>query len=168
MSSRIGALIFQFEYLNRKKISCQSEFLAKLFSFFSKAPKTLPYALEPRNKNYLNKEYFFFLKDHDLSHVFLEGYYLPSVCEIFDQYGSYIEDMTIIRLHGRDREGMEERSGKQWNRIIESKDKDLSDILGMIKTLSKRGVDMFINVNNHYEGSAPLTMQKIFDQLDRD
>jgi hypothetical protein len=31
----------------------------------------------------------------------------------------------------------------------------------MIKDLQKRKVDTYANVNNHFEGSAPLTIQKI-------
>ena len=31
----------------------------------------------------------------------------------------------------------------------------------MIKDLNSRDVDVYLNVNNHYEGSAPLTIEKI-------
>ena len=31
----------------------------------------------------------------------------------------------------------------------------------MILSLLSRDVDVYVNVNNHYEGSAPLTMRKI-------
>jgi hypothetical protein len=31
----------------------------------------------------------------------------------------------------------------------------------MIKDLNNRGVDVYLNVNNHYEGYAPMTINKI-------
>ena len=31
----------------------------------------------------------------------------------------------------------------------------------MIKELQINEVDLFVNVNNHFEGSAPLTIEKI-------
>jgi hypothetical protein len=31
----------------------------------------------------------------------------------------------------------------------------------MVHDLLGRGVDVYVNVNNHYEGSAPLTIERI-------
>ena len=31
----------------------------------------------------------------------------------------------------------------------------------MIKELNDRSVDVYLNVNNHYEGCAPMTIEKI-------
>nr|NIR09555.1 DUF72 domain-containing protein [Candidatus Aminicenantes bacterium] len=35
----------------------------------------------------------------------------------------------------------------------------------IIKALEERKVDVYLNVNNHYEGSAPLTIKKIQEML---
>jgi len=164
----IGALLLQFEYLNKKKMTSQSEFLARLYSFFSKIPRDYHYALEPRNPQYLNKEYFFFLKDQHLSHVFLEGYYMPPIIDVFHQYGDYIEDVAVIRLHGNNRKGIEEKTEKRWDRIVEPKDRSLQDAAEIVKALVSRGVDVFVNVNNHYEGSAPLTMNRLSLMMNSD
>ena len=43
----------------------------------------------------------------------------------------------------------------------ESKDIDLQQLRKMIEDLLIKEMDIYINVNNHYEGSAPLTIQKI-------
>ncbi|MCU0289831.1 MAG: DUF72 domain-containing protein, partial [Acidobacteria bacterium] len=55
---KIGALIFQFEYLNRAKMPSQVEFLEKFGRFISACPKNFPYAVEIRNPYYLNDRYF--------------------------------------------------------------------------------------------------------------
>jgi uncharacterized protein YecE (DUF72 family) len=67
----------------------------------------------------------------------------------------------VIRLHGPDRSGIEEKTGNIWNQIVEPKDNELPKIAGMIQYLSEKKIDVYVNVNNHYEGSAPLTIKKL-------
>jgi uncharacterized protein YecE (DUF72 family) len=161
MHKKIGILMFQFEYLNKQKMSSQHEFLARLSNFISRCSAQFCYAIEIRNPNYLNSKYFQFLNDHRLSHVFLQGYYLPSLIQIYSRYGSQIQDTVVIRLHGPDRGNIEEKSKGRWNKILEPKDAELSRITEIIEELNTRNIDVYVNVNNHYEGSAPLTIEKI-------
>ena len=44
-------------------------------------------------------------------------------------------------------------------------DKELNDIVEIVKDLNNRGVDIYLNVNNHYERSAPMTIEKIVKLL---
>ena len=37
----------------------------------------------------------------------------------------------------------------------------MNGIVEMIKDLKNRGVDVYLNVNNHYEGCAPMTIDKV-------
>ena len=53
------------------------------------------------------------------------------------------------------------RIAKSLETLVEQKDKELDRIIEMIKELLSREVDVYLNVNNHYEGSAPLTIEKI-------
>jgi uncharacterized protein YecE (DUF72 family) len=64
-------------------------------------------------------------------------------------------------LHGPDRSGIEKISGENWNKIYINQDEELNGIVEMIKDLKNRGVDVYLNVNNHYEGCAPMTIEKI-------
>ena len=52
-------------------------------------------------------------------------------------------------------------SGENWNKIYINRDDELQDIVEMIKDLNNRGVDVYLNVNNHYEGCAQMTIEKI-------
>jgi len=159
----LGPLIFQFEYLNKKKMSSLSKFIETFEGFLHSLPKSYFYAVEIRNPNYLKKPYFEFMKRNRLSHVFLQGYWMPDVTDVLLTWREYIlhQKTVIIRLHGSDREGIEHKTGKKWNRIVIQKDRELKNISKMISNLIKRGIDVYLNVNNHYEGSAPLTIEKI-------
>ena len=162
---KVGVLMFQFEYLNKQKMNSLKEFLEKLQQFRSSIDKSIPIGIEIRNPNYLKEEYFQFLLDNNISHVFLQGYYMPKITEVFNNFKNLLTNTTVIRLHGYDRKGIEKGANNQWNKIIQSKDDELPAIIEMIKTLNSKESDLYLNINNHYEGSAPLTINKIKDFL---
>ena len=162
IKSQIGSLIFQFEYFNKEKMSSLSELQRHLHRFFTSLPADLPpMSIETRNPYYLNSSYFKFLRDLNLNHVFLQGYFMPSILGVYNKHKDLIKDQTIIRLHGPDRSGIEKMSGENWNKIYIHRDVELKDIVEMIKDLNNRGVDVYLNVNNHYEGCAPMTIERI-------
>ncbi len=82
---RLDAIMFEFEYLNKQKMPSLEAFLERLDGFFAKLPPGLPYALEPRNGNYLKDEYFAFLNSRRIIHVYSEKIYMPHVYDVFDE-----------------------------------------------------------------------------------
>lgn len=161
MKNKIGTLMFQFEYLNKEKMSNQIEFMERFEVFLQNITTDYQLGIEIRNPNYLNKKYFDFLRKNNLSMVFLQGYYMPPVWDVFKASKGSLLSPVIIRLHGPDRTGIEEKTGNVWNQIVESKDDELAQIVEIINYLSEKQIDVYVNVNNHYEGSAPLTIRKL-------
>jgi uncharacterized protein YecE (DUF72 family) len=86
---------------------------------------------------------------------------MPPVTEVFNKHKKYINDQCVIRLHGPDRKGIEKTANDNWNKIYINRDKEIKSIVEIIKELQQNEVDLFVNVNNHFEGSAPLTIEKI-------
>jgi len=162
----LGPLMFQFEYLNREKMTGQQRFEELLEEFRQQLPNTYQYAVEVRNARYLNPSYFEFLARNGLSPVLLEGYWMPPIAEVYRKWQSLIvgHEFVVIRLLGPDRKGIEKEAGKRWDQIVASKDEQLGAIAEMVEDLLGYGVDVYVNVNNHYEGSAPLTIER-FQQL---
>ncbi len=160
MSKQINSLIFQFEYLNKQKMTDQTAFLEQLQQFCEKLPPKFHYCIEIRKQNYLNKPYFKFLQDMKLSHVFLQGYWMPPIFEVYGHFKEYIKRHTVIRLHGPDRKGIEKQTKNQWNAIIDPKDGELHKLKNMVKSLINNEVKVTLNENNHYEGSAPETIRR--------
>lgn len=161
MKNKIGVLMFQFEYLNKEKISSQIEFMERFESFIQNIGNEYQMGIEIRNPNYLNKKYFEFLKRNNLTMVFLQGYYMPPIWNVFTIAKDLLVNPVVIRLHGPDRSGIEEKTRNIWNQIVEPKDDELQQIAEMIHYLSEKQIDVYVNVNNHYEGSAPLTIRKL-------
>lgn len=165
LNNKIGLLIFQFEYLNKQKMPSQFLFFQKFEEFVKKIPQNINYGIEIRNPNYLNRSYYKFLNKNNLSMVFLQGYYMPPIWETFNQFIPFIKNDVVIRLLGEDRKGIEVLSKDNWSTIISNKDNEIIKIVDVIKYLISKEINIFLNVNNHYEGSAPLTIQKITNML---
>ena len=165
LRDQIGVLMFQFEYLNRQKMASQADFFQKFAEFIRHCPRDYRYAVETRNPNYLNEKYFEFINRHDLYHVFVQGYYMPHIIEIYKKYRDFIRELAVIRLMGPDRNAIEKKSANHWSAIIDPKDSELNDIVTILHQLEERKIDVYLNVNNHYEGSAPLTIRKIEEML---
>lgn len=167
LHDRLGPLMFQFEYLNKKKMPSRDAFLDRLAEFFDRAPDGFQYAVETRNPNYLSDEYFGFLRERGLAHVFLEGYYMPPIGEVSGKHGTATASYSIVRLHGPDRQAMEKATKKAWNRIVEPRDHGIRSAIDIVRRNADQAVTTYLNVNNHYEGSAPLTIQRFLDALDK-
>ena len=158
---KIGLFIFQFEYLNKDKMPSRNQFMDTLGTFLSSLPGDLPYAVEIRNPRWMDSSWFKMLQDHDGAPVLLQGYWMDDVARLIDQHEASLGKTVCIRLHGEDREGMEERTGSDWSQIIRPKDDELLRISGAVTKLLGSGTKAFINVNNHYEGCAPKTIIKL-------
>lgn len=159
----VGALIFQFEYLNRQKIASQEEFQDRFGQFASGLGSPLPCAVEVRNPQWLNDEYLEFLGGCGFAPCLLQGYYLPDLRQVMRSLRQSLErcPWLVLRLHGPDRKGIEEAGGGRWDRVIAPKDQEIDELAGIVGSLLARGLDIILNVNNHYEGSAPLSIAKV-------
>ena len=167
IKDQIGCLMFQFEYLNKQKMTSLNHFMEAFQSFHANLPKGIPeIGIEIRNPNYLIKKYFEFLNSLNIYHVFLQGYYMPSIVEIYEKFKSHINDLTVVRLHGEDRQGIEKISGSNWNKIYIDREAELKQIAELINELNTKNVEVYLNINNHFEGSAPLTIDRIKKYLD--
>jgi uncharacterized protein YecE (DUF72 family) len=162
MGRKLGPVIFQFEYLNRQKMESQAAFEEKLAAFRKTLPDGFAYALEIRNGNYLNERFLDFLQNQDWRLVLLQGYWMPSIIDLWPKLEKRIRRFStvVFRLHGTDREGIEKETGKTWNRIVTPREKELADIAGIVRELTGSKSEIYVNVNNHYEGSAPLTIER--------
>ena len=142
-------------------------FLDALHEFFERAPKGARYAIETRNPNYLSGAFFDFLREHGLGYVFLEGYYMPHIADVFSKHDTSTEAPTIVRLHGPEREAMEEAAEGRWDRLIEPRPESINAAVDIVRANFRLGRKTFVNINNHFEGCAPLTAERFLGALRR-
>lgn len=161
LKQQVGMVMLQFGYLNKKMMPSQPAFLEALDRFLAAAPAGWPYAVEIRNANWLNRPFFELLRSRRAGAVLIQGYWMPPIHETYDRAAELLEGPVVLRLHGPDRSGIEEKTGGDWSRIVEPRDAELETVAAMVRRMLKGGHDVFLNVNNHYEGSAPLTIGRL-------
>jgi uncharacterized protein YecE (DUF72 family) len=165
LGKKLGPVMFQFEYLNKQKMPSKEAFLESFGAFIEKAPKNVSYAVETRNPNYLSPAFFEFLQERKLGFVYLEGYYMPPIGQIFETFKPVTAPFFIIRLHGGDRLEIETETGEIWNRIVAPKPEAIRAAVRITQENIRKKIFTYINVNNHFEGSAPLTVERFLDNL---
>ncbi len=168
MHATLGPVLFQFEYLSKQKMPSRQAFIDALGAFLDQAPTGFQYAVETRNPNYLQQDFLDLLRSRGVALVLVEGYYMPPIREVADRLDIHTASFAMPRLLGPDRAKIEERTGGQWNEIVEPKDDGLSATAEILRQSLRRDVDTYVNVNNHYEGCAPLTIQRLLKILKQD
>jgi uncharacterized protein YecE (DUF72 family) len=161
MEGRLGPVMFEFEYLNKEKMESLDAFLVLLQRFFEGLPPGYHYGVETRNPNYLKPSYFSLLKKYKVAHVLLEGYYMPPVTGVLRSQEALTAQHTVFRLHGPNREGMAEKAGGIWDRVQVDRTPLLEEIGGALKMVIDERITAFVNVNNHFEGCAPVSIAKL-------
>jgi uncharacterized protein YecE (DUF72 family) len=164
MRETTGSVMLQFEYLNKQKMDGPASFLKALGRFLGdlegSRAREWPLSVEIRNPNYLTDEYRQLLREHNVAPVFCHGYYMPPAHTVFSGSRGDLPAPSVIRLLGPDRKGIEKETGKKWDRVVAPRDKELPELVDLALELLGNG-DVYINVNNHYEGSAPATIEKL-------
>ena len=159
---QLDAIMFEFEYLNKQKMGGPEQFMDRIGSFLELLPEGLPYAIEPRNKNYLSADWFSFLAEHKTAHVFSQKLYMPDIWDVYQAHRDIIHqnDRTVIRLMGGDRKAIEQKTGDRWNQLVEPRDQEKEKIAGMVASMVG-SMFAILSVNNHYEGCAPITARDL-------
>ena len=66
---------------------------------------------------------------------------------------------------GPDRQKIEKLTGSKWDRIAAPKDESLKSIAKIVGERIEQARQVVVNVNNHYEGCAVLTIDRLIDLL---
>ncbi|HOT98197.1 MAG TPA: DUF72 domain-containing protein [bacterium] len=168
LREQIGMLFLQFEYLNRQKMASQQQFQQRVQEFRAQLPAGPPLGLEIRNSTWLNATFFEFLLAAGIHPVLLQGYWMPPVTQVYEKHRALIvrHPTLMLRLMGADRQGIEKEAAGSWDRVLWSKEQELLGIAEMIRDILAAGVELYVNINNHYEGSAPRTIARLLELLD--
>jgi uncharacterized protein YecE (DUF72 family) len=160
---RVAVLMFEFGTFSKKEFPTPADFLGHLEAFLGALPGGWRYAVEIRNKEYLNPDYFAVLARHRVAHVFNAWTRMPTLADQFAMPGVFTADFTVVRAllqKGR----TYEQAVKQFEPYQEVKQPDPAtrDALRQIvdRTLHARARACLF-VNNRLEGNAPSTIEAV-------
>ena len=162
LEEKLGPLLFQFPYFNKKAFATVDDFLARLVPFLKKLPKGYRFALEIRNKNWLVPKFADALRERGVTLALIDHPWMPRPAEIFARFDPITGSFAYIRWLG-DRKGIEEIT-KSWDKTIVDRRRELTEWANICWKISGRGVPVFAYANNHYAGNAPATV-RLFEKL---
>jgi uncharacterized protein YecE (DUF72 family) len=157
--AKVGLLMFEFTQFHSADFTRGREFVAALDAFLTQLPRDWPYAVEVRNRSFLQPEYFAVLARHGVAHVFNSWTDMPPVGEQIEIPAAFPNpDLFAARFllkPGRNYEEAVKRFSP-YEHIQEANPEGRAagvKLLKRIQSSPKRLVG-YIFVNNRFEGSA--------------
>lgn len=143
------------------------DFVADLDKFLAALPKGWPYAVEMRNKNWLQPDYFACLAKHEVAHVFNSWEAMPSVSDQMHLEGSRTAPnlcaARFLLKPGRKYEDAV-KSFAPYNRVQEVNEDAREAGKKLIAEAKKEKRKTLIYVNNRLEGNALETISAMVNE----
>jgi uncharacterized protein YecE (DUF72 family) len=163
LGDKLGPMLLQFPYFNRSVFTAGAQFLARLKPFLKKLPKDHRFAVEIRNKNWLDASFGGLLREHGIALALQDQSWMPMPWGY--EFDPITSDFTYVRWLG-DRKGIE-RLTKSWDKTIVDRTSQLKTWVDYLQPIKKRGVTIFAYANNHYAGHAPATIEQFLKMWEK-
>lgn len=162
LGEKLGPLLFQFGYFNASKFKSGREFLSRLKPFLEKLPKGYKFAVEVRNKAWLDERFVDVLREHGVALALIDQSWMPRPWEMNGKLDLITSDFTYVRWLG-DRKDIEEQT-TTWDKVIIDRQGELFEWVKLLKKVQERRIMILAFANNHYAGHGPGTLE-LFRQL---
>lgn len=156
-------LIFEFGGFAKKTFSDVSEFLERLDPFLAKLPPEFRYAVEIRNPDFLERDYFQCLRVHKVAHVFNAWSRMPELRYQMKIPDAFTADFIVSRALLRQGRSYEEavQLFSPYHEVKDANPEVRGSLREMIRIAQGKQMTAFLFVNNRLEGNAPATILAI-------
>ncbi len=148
LGPKLGPLLLQFPY------TFKPDQRAALADFLAALPLTFRYAVEVRQRGWLQDWFFDLLAQHHVALVLADYAYMPKLARA-------TTDLAYIRWLGNRKDVPDD----EYDRVRIQRDKELDHWADVIADLVDKGVTVWGFANNHYMGHSPATVQEIETRL---
>ncbi|HWB82664.1 MAG TPA: DUF72 domain-containing protein [Bryobacteraceae bacterium] len=162
---RTALLIFEFGAFGPRSFTGLEEFLDRLDPFLCRLPPDFRYAVEIRNPEYLEKDYFACLRRHRIAHVYNAWSRMPELRHQMAIPDSVTGDFQVCRALLRRGRPYEDAVAafSPYTAIQDENPEARESMRGLISRAREDGQFLFLFVNNRLEGNAPLTILSLVD-----
>ena len=164
LNEKLGPLLLQFPRFERDYFGSLEDFLAVLGPFLRELPRGFRFALEIRNREWLQPKLTHLLAARGVAYAWTDHNHMPGPDEMYRRIEPVTADFAYLRWLG-DRYGIE-RLTKTWDRTIVDRSREIAKWGGIVRDLRQRDLEVFGYVNNHYAGHAPATVRSLLDSID--
>lgn len=163
--AKTALLIFEFGQLGKRSFPSVSEFLDTLDPFLAKLPPEFRYAVEVRNSEFLDRDYFECLRSHGVAHVYNAWSRMPELHRQIAIPDSATANFGVCRAllrYGR----VYEEAVKAFApyREVQDPNPEARESMRMLIGRARENKEfLFLFVNNRLEGNAPTTILSLVD-----
>ena len=94
LGEKLGPLLFQFGYFNKKAFLGVNDFLARFRPFLKRLPKDHRFAVEIRNKNWLVPQFVESLRERGVALALIDQSWMPRPVQWFEKFDPVTADFT--------------------------------------------------------------------------
>lgn len=163
LDHKLGPMLFQFPYFNKKQFPRPDEFFARLRGFLPKLPSGLRFALELRNNDWICTEFLDLLREHHVAFALIDHPWISRPSALMHQADVVTSDFVYVRLLG-DRNAIEEVT-QTWDKTVIDRSRELAEWSAVVDNLLARDLKVYTYVNNHFAGHSPETIRQFLEML---
>ncbi|MBN1265691.1 MAG: DUF72 domain-containing protein [Anaerolineales bacterium] len=146
LEEKLGVLTLQFSY------EFESKFFDRLDAYLGSLPPEHRYAVEVRNRDWMNPEFGLMLREHNIGLVLQDLYYMPRLDWI-------TADFTVIRWLGR------RKDIEVFDRIQIDRTERLKEWTDRVWLFINEGIDIYGYFNNHFAGHSPASVRQFAEMI---
>jgi uncharacterized protein YecE (DUF72 family) len=153
LGEKLGPLLFQFPYFNRRAFPRPEDFYARLAPFLDRLPSGYSFAVELRNKAWINARPLDLLRNKNIALALIDHPWMTAINRLVEKLDVVTADFSYLRWLG-DRKGIEQKT-QRWDRILIDREREMELCIPAIEKLREPRVRIYGYFNNHYAGFAP-------------
>lgn len=164
---QVAVMIFEFGTLPKRHYDSVEPFAADLDNFLRQLPAGWRYAVEIRNKEFLEAPYLDVLRARRVAHVFNSWTRMPELNHQAALPDAYTADFLVSRAllrHGRSYEQAVDKF-QPYKEIQEPNPPAREGLRELIEKARQKKQTAFLFVNNRLEGNAPSTIAAVAESV---
>lgn len=160
---RVGVLIFEFGTVSKKMMPDLDAFLTRINRFLCDLPEGWRYAIEIRNPEFLEADYFACLRSYNVAHVLNAWTRMPELQTQLKMEDIFTADFSVARAllrYGRTFEAAV-KAFKPYRSIQDENPAARSALRALIERAKRVQQPAFFFIGNRLEGNAPSTIDAV-------
>jgi uncharacterized protein YecE (DUF72 family) len=163
---RIAVMIFEFGTFSKVSYEQAGTFVDELDGFLRRLPRSVPYCIEIRNGDYLEKRYFDVLRAHGVAHTLNSWSRMPSLREQLLIEDVFTAPHTVARALLQPGRPYDQavKLFAPYRQVKEEYPAGRQALRDLISRARREGRTAYIHVNNRFEGNAIGTIDAVLGE----
>jgi uncharacterized protein YecE (DUF72 family) len=159
LGHKCGPLLLQFPWFAATVFPDQQDFLDRLDAYLETLPDDFRFAVEVRNRDWVNRALVEILHRHRAALVLVDMARMPHPADVARDVNIVTADFAYGRLIG-DRKRIDAIT-KHFDAVVVDQSDRLSRWVPLLHHVRDRVEEVYVYANNHYAGHGPETIRQL-------